>query len=398
MRIAVVNAFFPPRAGGSAHLSEAVARHCAASGHDVLVVTAEFPEAPLEERQGSMRIVRLSSFAPKSKLAFNYDIPFTFSPGNRRKLHRLLDEFQPDVIHQHGQFFDLSWMSTGWARRNGVPVVLSVHTRLISPHRVHGAVLAAGDYGLVRPMTRRARPHVIAVDGPVHTYAHKRYGIPESRIFDIPVAIEPDRFEGGDAKRVRKEWDLGDRPVLLSLGHIIPLRDRLAIVEAMPRMLREVPDLAVVVVGNVYDDRFIVRARELGVEHALIVTGGVPKDAVPDFAAAADVEAHDLQGIGFGTASLEMLAAGVPVVTDATEGNYPTARLVDGEHVIRPRSARPDDVAEAFLRLFRDPDLRGRIGAGGRALVRSAFAMDTVVQEHLDLYARAIEESRSDGR
>ena len=46
MRIAVVNSFFPPRVGGSAHLSEALARGYAARGHDVLVLTASYEGAP----------------------------------------------------------------------------------------------------------------------------------------------------------------------------------------------------------------------------------------------------------------------------------------------------------------------------------------------------------------
>jgi glycosyltransferase involved in cell wall biosynthesis len=388
MRIAVINSYFPPRAGGSAHLSEAIARHCVEAGHEVLVITSAFPDASQEEVIDGMRVVRLSSFAPQSRLAFNYDIPFAISRRNYRKMSALLSDFRPDVIHQHGQFFDLTWMSTFWARRHATPVVLSVHTRLISPSRMHGAILALGDLTVVRAMTRRSNPVVVAVDGPVHTYVRKRYSIPETRIVDIPVGIEPDRFRSDDGAAVRSRLGIGDRPMLLSLGHVIPLRDRLAIIEAMPLMLAEFPDLVVVVVGNVYDDRFQTRARELGVEHALVVTGGVPKDAVPGYAAAADVEAHDLQGIGFGTASLEMLAAGVPVVTNATVDNYPTARLIDGESVIRPAGPRPEDVAEAFLRLLRDPNLREAVSRGGQALARAEFSMDEVAKRHMELYEK----------
>ena len=388
MRIAVINSYFPPRAGGSAHLSEAIARHCVEAGHEVLVITSAFPDASQEEVIDGMRVVRLSSFAPQSRLAFNYDIPFAISRRNYRKMSSLLSDFRPDVIHQHGQFFDLTWMSTFWARRHATPVVLSVHTRLISPSRMHGAILALGDLTIVRAMTRRSNPVVVAVDGPVHTYVRKRYSIPETRIVDIPVGIEPDRFRSDDGAAVRGRLGIGNRPMLLSLGHVIPLRDRLAIIEAMPLMLAEFPELVVVVVGNVYDDRFQTRARELGVEHALVVTGGVPKDAVPGYAAAADVEAHDLQGIGFGTASLEMLAAGVPVVTNAKVDNYPTARLVDGESVIRPAGSRPEDVAEAFLRLLRDPDLRETVSRGGQALARAEFSMDAVAKRHMELYEK----------
>jgi glycosyltransferase involved in cell wall biosynthesis len=392
VRVAVVNAFFPPRAGGSAHLSEALARHAATAGHEVLVVTASFRDAPAEERGDHYHVVRLRSFAPETKLAFNYDIPFVSSPANARRVFRLLDQFRPDVVHQHGQFFDLTWLSTSWARRRHVPVVLSVHTRLISPSAIHGAVMAVGDRGVVRPLTRAAHPWVVAVDGPVHDYVAARYGIPERRIVDIPVGIEVDRFAQGDGARVRGRLGIGDRPVILSLGHVIPLRDRLALVEAMPAVLAQVPDAVVVVVGHVYDDRFLQRARALGVEGSLLVTGAVPKHEVPDFAAAADVEAHDLQGIGFGTASLEMLAAGVPVVTTAAPDNYPTARLVDGESVVLAASDAPAAVADAFVRVLRDPQLRRHLAVGARRLIQQRFSMEAVSDAHLALYERVVAE------
>lgn len=394
MRVAVVNAYYPPRAGGSAHLSEAVARTCAAAGHEVLVITASFGDAPPEERSPSYRVVRLPAFAPATKLAYNYDIPFVSSPRNVRAIFRLLDEFAPDVVHQHGQFFDLTWVSSLWARRRKVPVVLSVHTRLISPSPVHGRIMAIGDRLLVRPATRMAHPWVVAVDGPVHEYVRRRYGIPESRIIDIPVGIEIERFGKLDPEKVRLQLGIGDRPMILSLGHVIPLRDRIALVQAMPMMLEAQPDLAVVVVGHVYDDRFLELARSLGVDGSLIVTGAVPKQEVPDYAAAADVEAHDLQGLGFGTASLEMLAAGVPVVTTATPDNYPTARLVDGENVVLARPDDPDDIARAFLRVLGDEQLRARLAEGGPRLIEAKFAMETVTAEHIALYERAVAESR----
>ena len=180
--------------------------------------------------------------------------------------------------------------------------------------------------------------------------------------------------------------------MILSLGHVIPLRDRLALVEAMPHLLRTVPDVIVVIVGHVYDDRFQKRAAELGVDGSLIVTGAVPKDDVPHFAAAAHVEAHDLQDIGFGTASLEMLAAGVPVVTTARPDNYPTGRLVDGENVILVREHDPEGLAEAFRRLLDDASLRKRVGDGGRQLIKDQFSMQAVTRAHLQLFQDAIDQ------
>ena len=74
MRIAVVNSFFPPRVGGSAHLSEALARGYAARGHQVLVLTASYEDAPEREERDGLRIVRLPSAT----------VPWSPSPAPRR--------------------------------------------------------------------------------------------------------------------------------------------------------------------------------------------------------------------------------------------------------------------------------------------------------------------------
>jgi glycosyltransferase involved in cell wall biosynthesis len=395
MRVAVVNSFFPPRAGGSAHMSDALAKQVAAAGHEVLLLTAAYRDAPDEEERDGFRIIRLPSAALTSKLAFNYDLLFTASPKNARRLFKILDDFRPDVVHEHGQFFDLTWMSTLWARRRQVPRVLTVHTILRSPFKWHDRLMAVVDYMLVRPFVRIGDPYVVAVDVFVQEYVAQRYGIRGDHLVDIPVGIEANRFLTTDGRAIREKLGIGDRPMVLSVGHVIPLRDRLALVEAMPNLLREVPDLAVVVVGKIYDDRFLQRARELRVDHALIAVGEVGKDEVPQYAAAADVEGHDLQGIGFGTASLEMLAAGVPVVSVVRADNYPTAHFVDGEHLVLAESAAPDVLAPAILRLINDPDLGKQIAVGGRRLIEDEFTVEMVAAHYIELYEHAIESGRA---
>ena len=87
VRIAVVNNFFPPRTGGSAHLSEALARELAKRGHDVLVITAQFGDAPAKRTQHGYRVVRLPAwYLPKTTLTFNFDINFVTTPRNVRRV------------------------------------------------------------------------------------------------------------------------------------------------------------------------------------------------------------------------------------------------------------------------------------------------------------------------
>ena len=389
MRIALVNNFFLPRTSGSAHLTDGLAQKLAAKGHRVLVVTSAYGDAPDEEERDGYRVVRLPSRSlPRLKLAMNYDVTFTMSPRNYRRLARLLDDFAPDVVHQHGQFFDLTWMTAIWARRRGVPTVLTVHTALVHTTPTYRLLLWLADMLLPRLFIAVGRPHVVTCDWFMDAYARRRYRLRRDRYVSIPIGVDPDRLRGADGAVVRKELGLDDRPIVLSLGHVIPLRDRLALVSAMPYLIDKRPDLAVVVVGHIYDGRFLALADELDVRDNLIVTGGVERDAVPGYVAAADVEGHDLQGYGLGTASLEVMAAGVPVVSVVRPDNFSGVELRSGDNVV---IVPPDDamvLAEAIIRLLDDRDLAQRVADGQRRVVLEHFSLDAVTEQHIELYER----------
>ncbi|PXY31835.1 glycosyltransferase family 4 protein [Prauserella muralis] len=385
MRIAVVNNFYPPRVGGSAHLSEALARGYAAAGHEVLVLTAEHPDAPPEEYAGGLRVVRLPAFRlPRTRLAVNFDIAFTLRPSLPRRVRDLLDGFGPDVVHQHGQFFDLTWVSGLWARNRGVPTLLSVHTRLESPRRLYQRAFSALDAGLVAPILRRYRPAYVVMDVQMHDYIEARYRTGTERMVPIPVGVDPEWVRGGDAAVVRERHGLGAAPVILSTGHVIPLRDRLALVEALPRVLERLPDARLVVVGGVYYDAFLRRAAELGVEHAIVTTGAVPKRDIPHYLAAAAVECHELQGYGFGTASLESMAAEVPVVAAVRADNFPGVELTDRGNVHLVPLGDPAALADRLVEVITDPGSSREVARAGAELVDKSFSMETVLTQHLD--------------
>jgi glycosyltransferase involved in cell wall biosynthesis len=388
LRIAVVNNFFPPRVGGSSHLSEALARGYAAHGHDVLVLTAAYEGAAEVEERDGLRIVRLpAAMIPKSRLSVSFDIAFTMRRGAYRRVAELLDGFAPEVIHQHGQFFDLTWLSGAWARRHKVPVLLSIHTRLENPRATYHGVFRGLDAAVVRPILHAYRPRLVVMDVQMEEYIKGRYPGAYSGLEYIPVGVDTDWVQGGDGAHIRERHDLVDNPLIVSLGHVIPLRDRVMLVEAMPEVLRRHPHARLLVVGRVYYEVFLERARELGVGHAVLAIGPVAKSEVPDYLAAADIETHDLQGYGLGTASLESMAAGVPLVVAVREDNFPGIELRSGENVVLTPTDDPAALAATLADLLEDEQWRAKIGKAEQELVQERFSMQTVLRQHLDALA-----------
>jgi glycosyltransferase involved in cell wall biosynthesis len=398
MRIALVNNYFAPRPSGSAHLTEELAFHYTRLGHHVLVLTAAYADAPAFERRDGYEIVRLPAWKmPELAIAFGYDIRFAMSPGNVRRAFRLLDDFRPDVVHQHGQFFDLAFISSAYARRRGIAHVTSVHARLEHPDPVYGGLFRVADASIIRGSLALAHSDVVVMDKLMRRYVRRRYHVPDSRLHGIPIGVDLDRFAApAGVDDVRERYGLDDRPVILSVGHVTPFRNRVALMRALPHLVQLTDDFQVVIVGELHDREFLTIADELRVAGRIVVTGPVPRRDVAALLAVADVEVHDLQRQGLGTASLEAIAAGVPVVSDVEADNFPGVTLVDGEHIVIVPPDEPRELARALGGLLGDPARRREIAASGRAFVREHFGIDRIAALHLEMYCQIVGGARRD--
>jgi glycosyltransferase involved in cell wall biosynthesis len=373
-------------------LADHLAKQYAAAGHDVLVLTARYKNAPATEERDGLRIVRVPAWTlPKNRFAANFDIAFTISRKAQRSVFSILDEFAPDVIHQHGQFFDLTWLSGLWARKRGIPTLLSIHTRLYSPNALNNFIYRMGDALLVTPLMRLHRPTLVVMDVLMDQYIDSRYRRAIRGKVYIPVGINPMALEGGDPDAARRDHDLDDKHVILSLGHVIPQRNRVALMEALPLVLAEFPNTVVVVIGGVYHDEFLHVARRLGVDHAVRAPGAKPQREIPDFLAMADLEVHELDGQGFGTASLEALAVGVPVVAAIRPDNFVEVIVEDRKHLFlapfvskKDERADPAGLAATIIEVLRDPaGARARVSEHSKALVAEHFTIERVASKHL---------------
>jgi glycosyltransferase involved in cell wall biosynthesis len=384
MRIALTSSFFRPKTSGSAHFSSGLAAELSRLGHEVLVLTC----TPGAEDDATLpyRVVRLPAIRPNlGTISFGYEIPFC-APGAVRTLTRELRAFSPDVVHLNEQFFDLSVWTGLWSRRHRVPRIMTLHTAFTHNVPWMHRTLRAVDATIVAGTLATYDPTFVAIDKFMAAYARTRF--PARRQDFIPIPVRADVFAGGDAGLVRARHGLdADDEVILSLGHAIPLRDRLLLIRALPGILREHPRAKVLVVGRVYDDRFLHLADELGVRHAMVADGEVPHDEVKHYVAAATVECHETQGYGLGTASLEVMASGVPVAAVVDPDNFRGFELREREHLMMADDS-PDSLGRAIGALLDDSLLRKTVAEGAHRLVVERFRIERVAEEYVALYER----------
>jgi glycosyltransferase involved in cell wall biosynthesis len=294
------------------------------------------------------------------------------------------------LVWQHHEVYHHAGIDL--ARRHHCPVVLFVHAPQIWEAR---------QWGVRRPgwgqfLERKGEvPQLCAADAVAcvsDEVAREviRMGALPSRVVVTPMAVDPERFSpdiSGDA--VRSHYGLDDDPVVGWLGNFRRFHGLEMALEAFAEIRRQVPTARMLLVGDGPERSSIeADADRLGLREAIVFTGGVPHLDMPEHLAAMDVAlvlARGGESFHYSPHKMrEYLACGVPVVAPAVGD---VARMMhDGEDALLYEPGDTRAVARATLRLLDDPDLRARIGKGGRDLVLREGTWDA----QLDKVARVL--------
>lgn len=229
-------------------------------------------------------------------------------------------------------------------------------------------------------------PMTLAVDE--HCAAAGIRGKANEVIYDAldETAYRPSRASA----EVRAEIGLrnGD-PCVGVAGNIQEWKGQTVLVEAMAKVVREVPQARGLIIGGVhragaaYNDELqsLIRARHLG-DNVLIT--GFRRD-IADVMNALDIVVHtSVKPEPFGRVILEGMLLGKPVVASAA-GGVPEL-IADGEtgFLFPPGDAQA--LADRLVTLCRDPELRRRIGDRGRTWARQKFSLEAHVGAMCGLY------------
>jgi glycosyltransferase involved in cell wall biosynthesis len=337
------------------------------SGWDVRVVTPSTPTVRTPPE------VQMDIF-PRQKWLRRYPIA-----QMRRMLWlwRYVREFKPDVVHT---YFFWSVIYGRILKRMGKV------RRLIESREDQGFNWGAHEYALLRA-TRGIPNEVICVSEAVRQMVVSRERLDPQRVQVIHNGIACDApFEGA---RLRVRQGLG-----LDAGHLVvgtganlnrPIKGGKYLVEAIPLVVQEVPNVRFVVVGLGNEiDELKRQAESLGVSNHLIFAGF--RKNISDFYAAMDVSALTSLSEGLSITILESMSHGLPVVATAVGGNPEV--VADGQTGFLVPPKDPQAFASRVIALLQDSALRRRMGEAGRRRIEEHFRMDKTASEYLKLYER----------
>lgn len=367
-RLLLLSSEFPPGPGGIGTHAYQLARHLARLGWNVMVQSPQ-PYVSAGERD-----------------AFNARQPFSIAPladrdagsgwwaGRLKEIIGVTRSFRPTLIVATGQralltaaaihaLYRIPWVAVG----HGTEFVNhSSGIRLLTRRAIDSAaaVIAVSEYtaGLIRDA---ARPR---------------------RLIVIPNAADGERFRPGlDTARLCEEWNVGEGPVLLTVGQVSERKAQDVVIRALPRILADQPDIRYVIAGlPSRREVFATLAGELGVADRVHFTGVVADQDLPALYNAADLfvlvsrRAADGDVEGYGIVVQEAALSGLPAIVSRDCGL--TEAIREGETGLSVPPNDPDATAAAVLSLLNDEARRREMGHRARQLAQSSTWSERIAE------------------
>ena len=156
------------------------------------------------------------------------------------------------------------------------------------------------------------------------------------------------------------------------IARLFALKGHDVLFAAAPKILAAVPETRFLLVGDgILRERLEAQARSLGIADHVVFAGLVDPSEVCRYAALMTVLAHLSLREGLPRAVVQALAAKVPVVAYPLDGTPEVVFPEETGLLVPPEDA--GQVADAVIRLLKDPALRARMGARGQELVLRLF-------------------------
>jgi glycosyltransferase involved in cell wall biosynthesis len=174
-------------------------------------------------------------------------------------------------------------------------------------------------------------------------------------------------------------------PLIGNVAALVGHKGHKHLIGAAGRVVREVPDARFLILGEgELRDALEKQIKDLGLERH-VALGGFRADAV-SLQKSFDIFAMSSVTEGLGSAMLDAMACGTPVVATRA-GGIPEA-VVDGQSGLLVPPNDDPALAAAIVRLLRDPELRKKLGAAGRARVVDEFSVERMVTKTLEVYEK----------
>jgi len=382
VRILFVTPYYPPEVGAPQTRQHELAVRLVRDGHNVEVITS-WPNYPSGIVQDGYRDKLLKWEDREGVRVFR---TWMYATPNRGFLKRVLAQLSfavaavvtggrmgpaDVVVVESPPLFD--GLAGAWlAWRRGARMVFNVADlwpeSVVALGAVRNRWLIALAEGLEQWCYRRAWRILAVTRGIERTLRQRGW----DKVRFLPNGVDLARFRDADGSAVRAAMGWDERAVVCLYAGTLGLSQALDKALAAARLVEDLPAFRLVLMGDGAERETLVATAGPNVT----ILPPVPRDAVPDWLAAADMLFISLKDIplfhgAVPSKTYEAMAAGRPIVM-AARGEAPALLEEAGGGVVVPPED-PESLAAAWRRLVLDPALRQALGGRAEALIRARY-------------------------
>ncbi|MDR0591568.1 MAG: glycosyltransferase [Candidatus Nomurabacteria bacterium] len=414
MKIAISSDLYWPTVNGVSTASHELALGLAERGHKVLVLAPSQTGVHYIEKDGKTNIVRLKSVVfpfyhnqiddirePRELAGVNMpNVPiypkngFRICLTPRREIRQALNDFEPDVIHNHNPIM-IGQEALRYANRTGIPFVETNH--VLPENLVDNLKMFAP---LSRPISRAIRWFSRVVDKadyvtmPTQVAIDMFFTKEDLKYLPMPVeavsnGIDLSRYSPGKVPAsVYKKFGLSaDQPIVTYLGRVDAEKHISVLVEAFARIQRGTGAHLLIVGAGTDEANLQELAEELGVAKHVTLTGRVSDKDKLELLRIGQVYCMpspvELQSI----ATLEAMASGQPVV--AVDAGAVKELCQDGRNGFLCEKDNVDQVAVGLEKILIDGKLRDKFAAESLKIAKT-HDIDYTLKRFEEIYKKAI--------
>jgi glycosyltransferase involved in cell wall biosynthesis len=302
--------------------------------------------------------------------AGDHDVRFAW------RFRRFLRRARPDLVHCHSRR-GADFLG-GWAANSaGVSAILS--RRVDNPESARMAALR------YRPFRR-----IVAISDNIAAVL-KSNGLDPARLEVIRDAVDVECVNTEPAADVLQNlFGINENQFSIAVvAQLIKRKGHRFLFDVLPGLCLKHPHIKVVIFGvGPQEEHLRALVRKLGLSGAVIFAGF--RLDLDEYLAAFDLLVHPAEKEGLGVAMLKGAAAGLPVIAfdvgGAKEavGHGTTGALIPAGDLGR--------LQKAIELMIDEPEMRRSLGAAGRQRMQEEFSVRTMVESHIELYERVMNE------
>lgn len=365
-KFTIIHAIDTTGPGGAETVFLDIAQHLQLPEYDNLAI---IKGAGWVEDQLKLRSIRYHIIKPHGFLS----IPYYY------QLYKLIRRERAALVHAHLLGSTLTYSILSLITR--LPLIATLHGRVdINPHERFVA--------LKQVIMRMGVNKLIAVSRDLASYIEARKIFPRRAIDVIYNGVDQHRYTRQVGATLRQQLHLPDNAILIgSLGNIRPAKNYETLIAAVS--LLKNPQLHFVIAGHKKKelmDKLQGQMETLGVSKQIHFIGFY--DNTPAFLAQLDMFVLSSSSEGFSIATIEAMAAGLPVIATRCGGPEEILQHLHTGYLIP--TEKPDQLAAAINHLQKNPALAAQLASAGQEHMRNTFSLKAMLQAYRAHYQRLL--------